>query len=177
MYARRVSFAGALAMLLTAAVAGADAVQPPPKSCPRGMQGVESHNSPGCVPKLCADGCSLLEHCETLPFCIVDRDEPLRGGGVERVSVARGPCDASATCTGELGESPGSHPCTPLQVCVRGSGDSKDPQSASSSWCGCRLVGQPESRAGFWLALAAIAGVAARRRPAAAARSTRPAVP
>jgi MYXO-CTERM domain-containing protein len=128
------------------------------------MEGVESHNSPGCVPKLCADGCSVFERCEKVPFCVVERTEPLRGGGTTRVTVARGPCDASATCEGEMGATPGLLPCTPLEVCVGGSSNPNDPQAAPSSRCGCHVVGQPGSRAGAWLALLGFASVVARRR-------------
>jgi len=68
--------------LFCAAPAWADAVMPPPNSCPAGSTGVSSHGGPHCQPTTCESTAECTEGgtCGTQGLCIETREGSSMGG-------------------------------------------------------------------------------------------------
>lgn len=158
----------ASAVFLFASLASADAVPPPPSSCPDGSQGATCHGGPHCAPRKCntdAD-CKTGEACEDHKLC---NDEINCAGGWHPPDAGpthtpniTGNCDTSGCAKAQ---------CVSYKVCfpkTSGSSSSGGTSSSSSSGGGgiCSYgpshgdAPAPSSLA----ALAACLGLAALRR-------------
>lgn len=83
--------------------ARADAVEPPPASCPRGSTPVSSHGGPHCAPTACTTmaDCSpeTMRSCEPIGLCIEIRSGYAMGGPFTFDAVT-GECTSPADCAG-----------------------------------------------------------------------------
>lgn len=143
-----------IAALLAAAGVRADAVPPPPASCPPGSVPSTSHAGPHCRPAaecMLSATCAAGQACETIGLCIEEvpcggRPLPIEAGVCTEPHVL-GTCSATSAC--------GAGRCELHDVCV--------PPSSARSGCACRAGrgGAVAGLAGLGLVLAALA---ARRR-------------
>ncbi len=69
----RVTLLVAATIAALASTAGADAIRPPPKSCPAGSEAMSSHCGPECIPIRCqADkDCNKKRKCKSTKLCVV----------------------------------------------------------------------------------------------------------
>ncbi|MBI4703966.1 MAG: hypothetical protein HY744_22895 [Deltaproteobacteria bacterium] len=153
----------AVALLVAPSQARADAVGPPPESCPAGARGETCHGGSYCAPASCSDGspCQDGAQCRAAELC-VDKIDCRSGwtppdAGPQYAATVAGSCAGGAACA------KGS--CQSVKVCVSSAGAVG--RTLVEQGCGCR-VGPPElpSRAA-WLALlagAAVLAVGRRRR-------------
>ena len=100
--------------LLVPAVATADAIGPPPDSCPNGSVGVGSHCGAVCLPRSCGaaddEPCEAGEVCREVRACIDTRSCAGAVSPAYLVDVMTARCDASERCdTGT---------CEAVHVCV-----------------------------------------------------------
>jgi MYXO-CTERM domain-containing protein len=150
-----------IAILLSASVAAADAVAPPPTDCPNGTHGESSHTGPYCAPQTCSSDadCSGGQTCRELAMCIAQQAcgglmldaGPYPDGGFPppcRFDAVHGLCNAGAACT--------TGTCETRRVCAA-------PEPSASPGCGCR-AGAGGSIAGALAVIALGLAIAARRR-------------
>ncbi|MDC3956804.1 hypothetical protein [Polyangium jinanense] len=176
-------FLFAAAAMLFAAPASADVLSDPPSDCPEGSVGEFCHGPPQCAPLFCETNvdCKDGATCVETELCIeeIGCSGGWIGDGAPPLEInVLGACDAASAC-------PLGGTCSPLKVCVGGSGagsgsgagagsgagsgagagngDSGDDDIAVTG-CACSAVGD---RAAPWLGLAMVAvgtGIAAARR-------------
>ena len=154
-----------LAVLLSPASAGADAVSPPPDDCPAGSEGTASHCGAYCRPIACNDDsdCDDGKSCLEQSLCIYQIEGPCGGwipqdAGVEYYDAVNGICSDGAACN--------SGQCQAIKVCAAAgtTGSSGGPVTVEQG-CGCELLGSQGAGSGRWLLLAAAIAVALRFRP------------
>lgn len=159
-----------LALLLSPAIAGADAVSPPPEDCPAGSEGNASHCGPYCRPISCNDDsdCDDGKSCTEQSLCIYQIEGPCGGwvpqdAGVEYYDAVNGVCSDGAVCN--------SGQCQVIKVCTAAgtAGSSGGPITVDQG-CGCELLGSKGAGSGRWLLLAAAIAVALRFRRETAGR-------
>jgi MYXO-CTERM domain-containing protein len=100
-------------VVLLAASARADVVQPEPPSCPLGSDPHTCHGGPHCRPSACsaAGECPAGKWCTTRQLCIEKLDCGGMGGSYF-VDAVRGECAATAPCKAGT--------CQPVAVCAPG---------------------------------------------------------
>ncbi len=132
----------------------ADAVGPPPSSCPDGSRGESCHGGDFCSPERCSDeiDCDGDEYCDTVRLCI-DRIDCASGwtppGEHYWNDTVEGHCAG-----GESECSTGS--CQMVRVCI----SDWDADFTGRYGCGCRVAG-PSALGGAALVALAIAATAA----------------
>lgn len=124
----------------------ADAVDPPPASCPAGSRPTSSHAGPLCAPEpdcTASTACGAGASCMAVMQCVEQR----ACGGLRPpdsgpcfVSNVVGPCRTDGTCA--------TGTCTARNVCSSGS---------SSSGCACSAAGTRAPTSASMLALATLA--------------------
>lgn len=161
---------------LDAAPARADAVEPPPASCPRGTTPASSHAGPICRPRAeCRDdaACGAGERCTPLSLCIEVRDcGGLRpAGDVCTLEHVVGECRSDGACA--------FGPCVARSLCVAApapvveapvveaapaaspehAGSSAPPAGASAASTCRASAGTAGGEARAWIAFGAALGV------------------
>lgn len=149
-----------VALLLTASLARADVVDPPPVSCPSGATPATAHSGPYCAPTppCTSDAeCGAGERCLEVQQCLETRAcgglAPPDSGLCTLTHVA-GACDAAGACAGDA-------TCSVRRVCARESAAGGD-----DGGCSCAAPGSRRAHGRMAIALAAAALLwIARRRP------------
>ncbi|MDQ3038047.1 MAG: MYXO-CTERM sorting domain-containing protein [Myxococcota bacterium] len=155
----------AAVVALSSSVALADAVGPPPESCPPGSTPQSSHAGPLCVPLgECSSSteCSAGATCEAVSQCVETRDcGGLRppDSGPCTVDHVVGACGEGSTCA--VGT------CRTRRVCTTAS-------ASSDGGCSCRVAGAPSGPSPLAVAAMLVGGLAvgarSRRRAGSRAR-------
>lgn len=159
---RSLSISLSAAIFLFASLAFADAVPPPPSSCPEGSQGATCHGGPHCAPRKCsADAdCKTGEACEDRKLCATEINcasgwQPPDAGPRLTPNIT-GACKAGACATGQCGD---------YKVCVPKSGGSSSSTSGSGGGGGSCMQSASQSDASLAsIAFAAGLGIVALRR-------------
>lgn len=144
-----------LLAVMTASSARADAVGPPPSSCPVGSTPSASHAGPLCVPEpVCMTDlmCGGGEACEEVRLCVTQvacggRIEPDAGPCFQNHVV--GYCDGAGNC--------GVGTCEIFDACI-------PPGTAGGGGCGCTVGGRAPSALAVLASLALVASAMSRAR-------------
>lgn len=112
-----IALAFAVGAALWSVEARADAIGPPPASCPEGSEALTCHGPETCAARTCetSDMCRPGEHCVDVPLCAREHCCSGRACGdpaTPRFPHVVGPCGAGNTCTDA------STTCQMLKVCV-----------------------------------------------------------
>ncbi len=176
--------------LFVASSARADIVFPAPTDCPPGSVGATHHGGPHCAADLCADEpgrCAASGgNCQEHGLCTEQRQGASRGGPFTYAAVvgvcdpggncAQGKCEKLKVCVPAAGEgepaggagapAEDEAPAKPAdEAPAKPADESAGEPSGEGDSPGCHLGGGTRGVAGaLWLALVAVAGVAARRR-------------
>lgn len=168
--------AALLTSLLASAEAAADAVPPPPASCPPGTRGFTNHAVQGCGPAECVDdaACKTGEACAVYPLCVRRSvHESFRGNSYS--AEVSGPCNQGKCPDGEACEdkphcvpkgfiSPGAPTRSPAPAGSAAPGATGPlPIAHPPSACGCSAPGGPGRLDVLGLAIAGAATMLVRR--------------
>jgi hypothetical protein len=89
------------ALSLWPALAWADAIEPPPESCPDGSNPTSSHAGSWCEASYCPTGTCSEGSCRPVGLCVLTEERSAGGWNIDgRITVheAFGPCDGPEDC-------------------------------------------------------------------------------
>jgi hypothetical protein len=155
-------------VLVFAGAARADAIGPPPDTCPQFARGSSCHGGAYCAPAICSidADCAAGESCRDVELCVGPYD-CTSGYGTFTSEQTNGAC-APGGC--------GLGACALRRVCAPGTArdagtprdagpraDGGDTARVTKYGCGCTVPGGNATLGGLSLVVAALAGVALRR--------------